>query len=144
MPKRKNSGSRRLFWLGGLCGLLAGGFFVYMMKRPPAKPMLSFLVGVKPIQSGIQASDDNQVTTWEIPGRLSQIEQEAAGELLPQDGWQPPVLRQTSPRIWQIVRVKLPNGDFQFSRWVFLRSGPNKVRVERSLGPIGVHIPSGR
>lgn len=144
MPKKKKLTPGKIFWYGGLLGLIAGLIFVYFKRRPPMNPTLSFLIGVKPSQSDIVASDGVTVSTWEVPGQLDQIKDEAASELSLTDGWQPPVLRQSNPPIWQIVRVKLPNGDFQFSRWVFLSAGKNEVRVERSLGPRGGPIPSGR
>jgi|GEM_PF-6466643 len=135
LPPRK----KFRLWPFALLGILVGICVALFITRPAPPLTLSFLHGVAPISvthplSGEGDPDTDQI--WEIPGTLDQIKVQAQNALPASEGWQPPTQLAVGPPNYQFVRVRIPNGDFQFSRVVLRQIAPNKVEVELVQGPI--------
>ncbi len=85
------------------------------MNRPRGPFVPGVVGGTKPDEKA-QLADGHYVRTWTVRKPIDSVSNELSEELQARDGWQPAQLRTLTPKRIQFVRVKSPNGDFEFTR----------------------------
>jgi hypothetical protein len=95
--------------------------------------------GRAPDSKYVRDDDDHLIRSWTVNRGVDAVEGELSTELSAKDGWQPAWIRNLDPKTIQFVRVKSPNGDFQFTRLTITDLGPGKTSLTIDEEPKQAH-----
>jgi hypothetical protein len=122
-----------------VAGVVVGSVVGWLSSRPRGPFIPNIVQGRSPETKIIRDDDGHYIRTWTIQEPVDAVADELSHELQLRDGWQPAWLRSLQPKMVQFVRVKSPNGDFQFTRLTVTDIGLNKTNLTIDEEPKQAH-----